>query len=48
MVVTDATAGAVTEFYDGYAASLTNFRMIASKIDNTENTVTAIRAAYEM
>jgi len=48
MVVTDATAGAITELYDGFAASLTNFRMIASKIDNTENTVTAIRAAYEM
>lgn len=47
MVVTDATAGAKTPFYDGYAASLTNFRFIASKIDNTENTVSAIRAAYE-
>lgn len=46
MVVTDATAGAITEHYDGYAASLTNFRMIASKVDNTENTVEAIKAAY--
>ena len=46
MVVTDATAGAITEHYNGYAASLTNFRMIASKIDNTENTVNAIKAAY--
>ena len=46
MVVTDATAGAKTPFYDGYAASLTNFRFIASKIDNTENTVAAIQAAY--
>lgn len=46
MVVTDATAGAITEHYDGYAASLTNFRMIASKVDNTRNTVTAIKAAY--
>ena len=46
MVVTDATAGAKTPFYDGYAASLTNFRFIASKIDNTENTVAAINAAY--
>ncbi len=46
MVVTDATAGAITEHYDGYAASLTNFRMIASAVDNTENTVTAIKAAY--
>ena len=48
MVVTDATAGAITEHYDGYAASLTNFRMIASDVDNTENTVAAIRAAYGM
>lgn len=46
MVVTDATAGAITEHYDGYAASLVNFRMIASKVDNTENTVAAIRAAF--
>ncbi len=46
MVVTDATAGAITEHYDGYAASLTNFRMIASAVDNTANTVRAIKAAY--
>ncbi|MFD1695256.1 cysteine hydrolase [Roseibium aestuarii] len=46
MVVTDATAGAITEHYNGYASSLTNFRMIASAINNTENTVKAIKAAY--
>ena len=46
MIVTDATAGAITEHYDGYAASLTNFRMIASAVDNTANTVTAIKAAW--
>lgn len=46
LVVTDATAGAITGHYDGYAASLTNFRMIASAVDNTKNTVRAIRAAY--
>lgn len=46
MVVTDATAGAITEHYNGYEASLTNFRMIASKVDNTANTVNAIKAAY--
>ena len=46
MVVTDATAGAITEHYDGYAASLVNFRMIASSVDNTANTVQAIRTAY--
>lgn len=47
MVVTDATAGAKTPFYDGYAASLTNFRFIASKVDNTQNTVKAIKTAYQ-
>jgi nicotinamidase-related amidase len=46
MVVTDATAGAITEHYNGYEASLVNFRMIASSIDNADNTVAAIRAAY--
>lgn len=46
MVVTDATAGAITEHYNGYAASLTNFRMIASAVDNTSNTVRAIEDAY--
>ncbi|MEO1136725.1 MAG: isochorismatase family protein, partial [Pseudomonadota bacterium] len=46
MVVTDATAGAITEHYNGYAASLVNFRMIASAVNNTSNTVEAIRAAY--
>ncbi len=48
MVVTDATAGAITEHYDGYASSLTNFRMIASAVNNTENTVRAIKEAYGM
>ena len=47
MVVTDATAGAITEHYDGYAASLVNFRMIASAVDNPANTLRAIAAAYE-
>lgn len=46
-VVTDATAAAVTEHYDGYAAALTNFRFIASNIDNTANTAKAIKAAYK-
>ncbi len=47
MVVTDATAAAITEHYNGYEAAFTNFRMIASAINNTENTVKAIRAAYK-
>jgi nicotinamidase-related amidase len=46
MVVTDATAGAITEHYNGYEASLVNFRMIASAVNNTQNTVAAIRSAY--
>jgi hypothetical protein len=33
--------------YDGYAATLTNFRMIASSINNTEHTVKALKAAYK-
>lgn len=48
LVVTDATAGAITEHYDGYAASLTNFRMIASAVDTTENTMRAIAEAHAM
>ncbi len=47
MVVTDATAAAITKHYDGYAAALTNYRMIASAINNTENTVKAIKAAHK-
>ncbi len=47
MVVTDATAAAITEHYNGYTAALINFRMIASAIDNTENTAKAIRTAYK-
>ncbi len=47
MVVTDATAAAQTEHYDGYAAALINYRMIASAINNTKNTVKAIKAAHK-
>ncbi len=47
MVVTDATAAAITEHYNGYEAALTNFRFIASKIDNTKNTVGAIKSAFK-
>ncbi len=47
MIVTDATAAAITKHYNGYEAALTNFRMIASAINNTENTVKAIKAAYK-
>ena len=47
MIVTNATAAAITEHYNGYEAALINFRMIASAINNTENTVKAIKAAYK-
>lgn len=46
MIVTDATAAAITEHYDGYAAALTNFRFIASRIDTTETIVAEIKAAF--
>ena len=46
MVVSDATAGAIPEHYDGYAASLTNFRMIASDVEATAAVTAAIRAAH--
>lgn len=46
LVVSDATAAAQVPGYDGYAAALTNFRMIASHVGNTDETVRAMRAAY--
>ncbi|MFT6558367.1 MAG: nicotinamidase-related amidase [Sneathiella sp.] len=45
MVVTDATAAAQVPGYDGYAAALTNFRMIANHVTDTETAVTAIKTA---
>ena len=47
LVVSDATAGPQMPGLDGYAASLTNFRMIANHVGSTEETVTAIHTAYE-
>lgn len=47
MIVTDATAAAVTEHYNGYDAAITNFRFIASKLDTTKGTVNAIKVAYK-
>lgn len=46
-VVTDATAAAQVPEWDGYAAALTNFRMIANRVAVTEEAVRAIRAAHE-
>ena len=45
MVVTDATAAAQLPGVDGYAAALANFRMIASHVANTQDTVEAIKAS---
>ena len=45
MVVTDATAAAQLPGLDGYAAALTNFRMIASDVADTETTVAAMLAS---
>ncbi len=46
LVVTDATAAAQLPGLDGYAAALTNFRMIANHVGTTHETVTAIQTAY--
>jgi len=47
MVVPDATAAAQVPGYDGFAAALTNFRMIASHVADTEVVVAAIDALAE-
>jgi len=44
LVVTDAAAQLPD--WDGYAAALTNFRMIANDIAPTAEAVSAIQAAY--
>lgn len=44
MVVPDATAAAQVPGYDGFAAAVTNFRMIASHVADTETVVAAITA----
>ena len=46
LVVPDATAAAQLPGWDGYAAALTNFRMIANHIAPTGEAVKAIEAAY--
>ena len=45
-VAPDATAAAQLPDWDGFAAALTNYRMIANHIAPTKDTITAIRAAY--
>lgn len=44
-VVTDATAAAQLPGLDGYAAALTNFRMIASHVADTETVLAEMRVA---
>jgi len=44
MVVPDATAAAQVPGYDGFAAAVVNFRMIASHVADTEVVVAAIEA----
>ena len=46
LVVTDATAAAQLPDWDGYAAALTNFRMIANHVASTEEAVESIESAY--
>lgn len=46
LVVTDGTAAAQVPGWDGYAAALTNFRMIANHVAPTTDAVQAIKAAY--
>jgi len=46
LVVTDGTAAAQVPGWDGYAAALTNFRMIANHIAPTAEVLGVIRAAY--
>ncbi len=45
-VVSDATAAAQLPGLDGYKAATTNFRMIANDVDNTQNTIKDIKAAF--
>ncbi len=46
LVVTDATAAAQLPGLDGYAAALTNFRMIANHVATTEEVVESIETAF--
>lgn len=47
MVVSDATAAAQLPGLDGYAAAMTNFRMIASDVADTATVTAAMLAAAE-
>ncbi len=43
LVVTDAVAAAQVPGYDGYAAAMTNFRMIANSVKTTDETIKQIK-----
>ena len=43
LVVTDAVAAAQVPGYDGYAAAMTNFRMIANSVKTTDQTIKQIK-----
>ena len=43
LVVKDATAAAQVGEYDGYAAAMTNVRMIANSVKTTDETLKQIR-----
>lgn len=46
LVVSDGTAAAQLPGWDGYAAALTNFRMIANHVASTREAVASIKTAY--
>ena len=46
-VVQDATAAAKVPAGDGYQAALINFRYMASAVVTTEETVKALRGAFD-
>ena len=43
LVVTDAVAAAQVPGYDGYAAAMTNVRMIANSVKTTDQTIEQIK-----
>lgn len=47
-VVSDGTAAAIVPGYDGYSAALTNFRMIANAVWNTEEAVNNMKNAITL
>lgn len=47
MIVNNATAAAQVPGYDGYEAALTNFRMIASHVADTQSVISAIESSVK-